>query len=55
MESVILKMLEFKVAVPTVNWFCERFIDLLDMSDKAKFLSYVSAVNVVNVGVFISV
>lgn len=26
MESVILKLLEFKVSMPTINWFCERFM-----------------------------
>ncbi|KAH9523113.1 G2/mitotic-specific cyclin-A [Bulinus truncatus] len=40
MESVILKLLNFKVAVPTINWFCERFLDLVEMSDKAKNLTY---------------
>ncbi|CAG5124774.1 unnamed protein product [Candidula unifasciata] len=42
MESAMLKILDFKVSVPTINWFCERFLDLLelDMSEKAKFLSF---------------
>jgi len=40
MESVILKLLEFKVAMPTINWFTERFMDALDMSDKAKSLAF---------------
>lgn len=40
MESVILKLLNFKVAVPTINWFCERFLDLVKMTDKAKYLTY---------------
>ncbi|BFZ14727.1 hypothetical protein BsWGS_17766 [Bradybaena similaris] len=40
METVILKMLGFKAAVPTINWFCERFIELLDLTDEAKCLSY---------------
>ena len=43
MESVILKLLEFKVAMPTINWFTERFMDALDMSEKAKSLAFVSA------------
>ncbi|XP_059157731.1 G2/mitotic-specific cyclin-A-like [Physella acuta] len=40
MESVILKLLDFKVAVPTINWFCERFLSLVDMPDKAKSLAF---------------
>jgi len=40
MESVILKLLEFKVAMPTINWFTERFMDALDMSEKAKSLAF---------------
>ncbi|BFZ24240.1 hypothetical protein BsWGS_27279 [Bradybaena similaris] len=40
MESAMLKILDFRVSVPTINWFCERFLDLLDMSEKAKFLSF---------------
>jgi len=41
MESVILKLLEFKVAVPTINWFCERFMTSLeDMNDSAKSLAF---------------
>ncbi|KAK6976252.1 G2/mitotic-specific cyclin-A [Biomphalaria glabrata] len=40
MESVILKLLNFKVAVPTINWFCERFLDLLEMTEKAKSLTH---------------
>ncbi|CAL1539992.1 unnamed protein product [Lymnaea stagnalis] len=40
MESVILKLLNFKVAVPTINWFCERFLDMIKGSDKAKYLAY---------------
>lgn len=43
MESVILKLLDFKVAVPTINWFCERFLSLVDMPDKAKSLAFVSS------------
>lgn len=40
MESVILKLLEFKVALPTVNWFTERFLANLEMDDKAKHLAF---------------
>ncbi|CAG5123583.1 unnamed protein product [Candidula unifasciata] len=40
METVILRMLGFKVAVPTINWFCERFIEMIDMPDKARCLAF---------------
>ncbi|GFO09188.1 G2/mitotic-specific cyclin-a-like [Plakobranchus ocellatus] len=40
MESVILKILEFKLAVPTVTWFCERFLEVLKPSDRCKNLAH---------------
>lgn len=47
MESVVLKLLDFKVAVPTINWFCEHFLQLADdMNTAAKDLAFVSCKNV---------
>ncbi|XP_012944565.1 G2/mitotic-specific cyclin-A [Aplysia californica] len=40
MESVILKLLDFKVAFPTINWFCEHFLELLDMDERGKHLAF---------------
>ena len=43
MEGVILKLLEFKVALPTVNWFTERFLAHLEMDEDSKNLAFVSS------------
>jgi len=40
MEGVILKLLEFKVALPTVNWFTERFLAHLEMDEDSKNLAF---------------
>ncbi|RUS70051.1 hypothetical protein EGW08_022186 [Elysia chlorotica] len=40
MESVILKLLEFRLAVPTVTWFCERFLEVIQPSDRCKHLAH---------------
>jgi len=40
MEGVILKLLEFKVAMPTINWFTERFMAAIETSDKSKSLAF---------------
>lgn len=56
MESVILKLLEFRLAVPTVTWFCERFLDVIQSSEKcrnlAHFLTELSLVEIENYLVF---
>ncbi|GFR65181.1 cyclin-A2-like [Elysia marginata] len=40
MESVILKLLEFRLAVPTVTWFCERFLEVIQPSDRCRNLAH---------------
>jgi len=40
METVILKLLDFRVALPTINWFCERFMAPLDLDEKTKNLAF---------------
>lgn len=39
MEHLILKVLTFDVAVPTINWFCEDFLKNCDADDKLKSLT----------------
>lgn len=39
MEHLILKVLTFDVAVPTINWFCEDFIKMCESHDKLKSLT----------------
>ena len=42
MEHLILKVLTFDVAVPTLNWFCDDFIKSCDDADeKLKSLTMV--------------
>ena len=42
MEHLILKVLTFDVAVPTLNWFCDDFIKSCDDNDdKLKSLTMV--------------
>lgn len=38
-EHLILKVLTFDVAVPTINWFCEDFLKNCDADDKLKSLT----------------
>ncbi|KAK3596521.1 hypothetical protein CHS0354_021025 [Potamilus streckersoni] len=40
MEHLILKVLSFDVAVPTVNWFCEDFLKRCDADDILKSLTF---------------
>ncbi|KAL3880438.1 hypothetical protein ACJMK2_032680 [Sinanodonta woodiana] len=40
MEHLILKVLSFDVAVPTVNWFCEDFLKRCDADDVLKSLTF---------------
>ena len=42
MEHLILKVLSFDVAVPTINCFCERFLKESNADDKTKALAMVS-------------
>ena len=42
MEHLILKVLSFDVAVPTLNCFCERFIQEGGYDDKTKSLAMVN-------------
>ena len=45
MEHLILKVLTFDVAVPTVNWFCDDFLKSCDdVDDKLKALTMVCKV-----------
>lgn len=39
MEHLILKVLTFDVAVPTINWFCEDFLKTCNAEDKLKSLT----------------
>jgi len=39
MEHLILKVLSFDVAVPTINWFCEDFVKSCNGDDKLKSLT----------------
>ena len=41
MESLILKVLSFDVAVPTIHLFCERFLKDLKASSKTSSLAMV--------------
>ena len=42
MEHLILKVLSFDVAIPTINCFCERFLRDSGADDKTKSLTMVS-------------
>ena len=42
MEHLVLKVLTFDVAVPTINWFCEDFVKMCEPNDKLKSLTMVS-------------
>ena len=49
MEHLILKVLTFDVAVPTVNWFCDDFLKSCDdVDDKLKALTMVCTVKFLN-------
>ncbi|KAK2169775.1 hypothetical protein LSH36_7g15015 [Paralvinella palmiformis] len=39
MEHLVLKVLSFDVAVPTFNWFCEKFLHDLDADEKTSSLA----------------
>lgn len=41
MEHLILKVLSFDVAVPTINCFCERFLRDISADDTTKALTWV--------------
>ena len=41
MEHLVLKVLSFDVAVPTFNWFCEKFLHDLDADEKTSSLAMV--------------
>ncbi len=42
MEHLILKVLSFDVAIPTVNCFCEKFLDHQGANDLTCSLAMVS-------------
>ena len=42
MEHLILKVLSFDVAIPTINCFCERFLKESNADDKTTALAMVS-------------
>ena len=44
MEHLVLKVLDFQVAVPTVNFFCDKFLGDISADDKTKSLAMVSSV-----------
>ncbi|XP_064609074.1 G2/mitotic-specific cyclin-A-like [Liolophura sinensis] len=39
MEHLVLKVLSFDVAVPTINWFCERFVKQCGADEKVEALA----------------
>lgn len=41
MEHLVLKVLSFDVAVPTANWFCERFVKQCGADEKVEALAMV--------------
>ena len=45
MEHLILKVLSFDVAVPTVNCFCERFVKQCNADEQTESLAMVSFKN----------
>lgn len=42
MESLVLKVLSFDVAVPTANWFCDNLLKECNADDKTRALAMVS-------------
>lgn len=55
MEHLVLKVLSFDVAVPTVNCFCEKFLKDLNASDKASALAmYLSEMTMVDAEPFLN-
>ena len=47
MEHLILKVLSFDVAVPTINCLCEKFLQDLEADEKTSSLAYVRYLMVV--------
>lgn len=41
MESLVLKVLSFDVAVPTANWFCDNLLKECNADDKTRALAMV--------------
>lgn len=39
MESLVLKVLSFDVAVPTANWFCDNLLKECNADDKTRALA----------------